>query len=323
MKKRLALVTGLISFVLLSVSYAYRSRTLCEGFLPKNDYKIYVNDVNALGIKEDVFNSVLDRAQALYGPIIAERGAKLQINRLWKDPTVNASAEQKGKVWHINMYGGLARHKTVTAEGFALVVCHELGHHLGGFPLYQGDDWATNEGGADYFATLKCLRKVFPGATVPTGTDAFAAKACNDSFPAGADRNRCLSNTLAGQSVAFLFQALSRTPAPPQFNTPDPAVVSATEDGHPDTQCRLDTYFQGALCTKPVSEDVSKTSPLPGSCTAAGGFTQGFRPLCWYHPADGEAAPANIADRPVSLPSEKALNEKINGLSEALSGNGR
>lgn len=62
------------------------------------------------------------------------------------------------------MFGGLARHKITNADGFALVVCHETGHHLGGFPRNKNilgqQVWSSNEGQSDYFATMKCFRRV-------------------------------------------------------------------------------------------------------------------------------------------------------------------
>jgi hypothetical protein len=325
MNKSVKLAAAGVSLLLLSFVSIPQKRALCEGFLPKNDLRIPEGDVQAEKIKKKVFNEVMDRAQEIYGPVIAARGGKLVINRLWKDPTVNASAEQLGEEWILNMYGGLARHKDVSAEGFALVVCHELGHHLGGFPKYGGDEdeWASNEGGADYFATLKCLRNVFPGETVPEDIDAFAAKACRKAYPEGSERNICLSNALAGHSIAKLFQDLRGSDIPPAFDTPDGSVVDETYDSHPETQCRLDTYFQGALCTKPVSEDVSATSPAPGACTASQGFKQGLRPLCWYRPAEGEALLPGLAVRPLGLPGEKSLDERLQSLRGALSGSGR
>lgn len=321
MKKPLLL--AVVSLLTLSFALAPQKRVLCEGFLPENDLKIPVGDVRALGIKEDVFNKVIDGAEKVYAPIIAERGGKLLVKRLWDNPTVNASAQQVNGNWILNMYGGLARHEAVTAEGFALVVCHELGHHLGGFPKYSGGlSWAANEGQSDYFATLKCLRKIFPADSAPENVDPFAAKACEETYPKGPERNLCLRNTLAGMSIAKLFQALRRQDVPPAFDTPDSSVVSSTYDSHPGTQCRLDTYFQGSLCAKPVSEDVSSTQPAPGTCTASQGFEKGLRPLCWYHPAEGEALLPALAMRS-SLPSEKALGARLEAMRGALFDSGR
>lgn len=303
------------------VQQASWPKTLCEGFLPANSMRIPVGDVNAAGISQDVFNSVLDRAQQLYGPIIASKGGKFVINRKWTDPTVNASAEQSGNKWIINMYGGLARHSAINEQGFALVVCHELGHHLGGFPQ---SDWATNEGGADYFSTLKCMRRWY-GTGAPSGpVDPVAAEACNNQFANQGERNRCQTGTQGGSSVATLLGVLGGGSTPPKFDTPDPTVVDSMMDEHPPAQCRLDTYFQGALCQKSVGEDVANDNPNAGACTRKGGQQTGLRPRCWYFPPAGEPAssPAMASRPPLNLPSSDNMKERIRALQSALSGRG-
>ena len=133
------------------------TKDLCHGVLPENDMKIPVGfktlNGTTAGLTEIEFNAVLDRLEKMYAPVIAKAGGNLKINRLWTDSTVNASAEQRGRTWLLNMYGGMARHPFMTVEGFATVACHELGHHLGGAPKIASwfgmNDWATNEGGAD------------------------------------------------------------------------------------------------------------------------------------------------------------------------------
>ncbi len=320
MKKRATLVVSAATLFVAFLALRPAPKTLCKGFLPPNNMKIPIGDVRALGIKEDSFNRVMDKAIAVYAPIVAAHGGTLKVNRLWSNPTVNASAEQRGSTWILNMYGGLARHAAVTEEGFALVVCHEMGHHLGGFPRYSDDPWASNEGQSDYFAVTKCLRKAYPQGKTPAGVDPVAAKRCEAAFPAGAERNSCLSNALGGMSVAKLFQDLMGASVPPKFDTPDTSEVASTNDNHPDTQCRLDTYFQGALCAKSQNEDFSTTDGVQGACTASQGFKEGLRPRCWYKPADGEAAPAALVRRSESMPQEKALGEKLEALRNALSG---
>ena len=51
----------------------------------------------------------------------------------------------------------------MTPDGFALVLCHELGHHLAGNPRVQA--WAANEGQSDYFSTQSCARELWSGET--------------------------------------------------------------------------------------------------------------------------------------------------------------
>ncbi len=287
-----------------AVLAADRSRTLCGGFLPPNDLKIPVGDAKALGIDEASFNSVLSKVESLYAPIFSAKGKKLRVNRKWTDDTVNAGAMQFNDTWVINMYGGLARHKAVTAEGFALVACHEIGHHIGGYPKTDVL-WPTNEGGSDYFATLKCLRLVLTGAENTSKLDPAAAKACRAAHPGPGDERLCEVGALAGTSIAALFQDLRGQPRPPSFSTPDLSVVGKTNDAHPDTQCRLDTYFQGALCAIPVGEEQTNDGPQAGACTASQGFSLGLRPRCWYKP-------------PPNLPRPNEIDERIETLSQGL-----
>lgn len=270
------------------------SHTLCEGFVPPNDMNIPVGSVqhwsfNGLvgGMTQDQFNAVIDRFERLYSDDIAKAGGTLKVNRLWDDGTVNASAQQLGTDWIINMYGGLARHPAITFEGLALVICHENGHHLGGAPKKMGR-WATNEGGADYFATLKCLRRFFAeddNETIISQSqiDPLAKQRCEEQFTNRKDQLLCMRGTLAGNSVALLFMDLRHEQTPPGFGTPDSSVVSTMYDGHPATQCRMDTYFNGASCKVDVSVPLSNMDYHEGSCSQPND-TIGFRPLCWFKP---------------------------------------
>jgi hypothetical protein len=280
-----------------------------ESFLPPNDLRIGVNSIEAKGISREQYEKVMDLAQAIYGPIVAAKGGNFVINRLWEDDTVNASAQRMGSDYVINMYGGLARHETITQDGMMLVVCHELGHHLGGAPKYGGwNTWASNEGQSDYFANMKCLRKVFRDSRSAQFTkkdaqdDSEAAAGCAKAWPGNAaERALCVRGAMAGMSVTSLFRVLRRQEALPRFSTPDSAEVEETSDSHPDTQCRLDTYYNGSLCAQSDARDVSDTDPVVATCTRSQGYTTGIRPRCWYKPGDAETrAPGSRASALVS-----------------------
>ena len=274
------------------------------GFLPENDMYIPagMKGING-GITEAQFTSAIDKVETIYAPIIANMGAKLEIDRKWDDGTVNAYAQQSGKTWKVAMFGGLARHETITEDGMALVVCHEIGHHIGGAPKKGGstgggwwggssggaNSWASNEGQADYFATLKCLRKAFLNddniavvaeMKVPK-TLVDACKKSNKSDKE--DTALCVRTSMAGKSVSDLFSALSKLPET-KFDSPDAKVVTKTDDNHPKAQCRLDTYFQGSLCEIGMNEDVSQKEEVKGTCHPSLGHKIGTRPLCWFKP---------------------------------------
>lgn len=280
----------LVSAVIVALAIVPRVIVLEEGFLPENDMKIPVGSLEDKGITQAQFNAVIDTAEKIYGPVIAAQGGKLVIKRLWDNNTVNASAQRQGSNYVVNMYGGLARHATITQDGFALVVCHEIGHHIGGAPKYGGgNDWASNEGQSDYFANLKCLRRMFTASAASgftrKGEDPGARPACEAAFPGEADRALCVRGATAGMSVTSLFRALRNETVIPRYDTPDPKEVARTSDSHPATQCRLDTYFSGSICNRGVDEALSQTDAAAGTCTAASGHSVGLRPRCWYKPA--------------------------------------
>ncbi len=264
-----------------------------SGFLPDNNLSIPVGSKALGGITEAEFNAVIDKIEGIYAPMASRMGGNLKIARKWTDATVNANASRVG-AWNVNMYGGLARHPAITADGFALVLCHEIGHHMGGAPKVGGllglNRWASNEGQSDYFATLKCLRHTFLN-----DNNAFVARklkapatlvsACSKAWPNKDDQAICVRNGMAGASVAGLFAALRSQPEA-KFETPDAKVVSKTDHAHPAHQCRLDTYFQGALCEKTLNdEDVSQKDEVTGTCHGSLGFKTGLRPLCWFKPS--------------------------------------
>lgn len=265
-----------------------------EGFLPENDMYISVDDKNAGGLTQEQFNAEIDKYEAIYAPIIANLGGKLNVARKWDDGTVNASAQRIGKTYQVNMFGGLARHPSITADGFALVVCHEIGHHIGGAPKYGGflspNKWASNEGQSDYWATLKCLRQAFLNEdnaevigrmTVP----AALSNKCSEIYSDETDKNICIRAGMAGASVSNLFAAMRNQPEA-KFDTPDRSAVSRTNHGHPAFQCRLDTYFQGAICDMPMNQDVSQNDEVAGTCHGSTGHTIGLRPTCWFKPSN-------------------------------------
>ncbi len=284
-------ILGLMTFVMASSLSFSSSSELCAGFLPENDLKIPIEAqiLNGGGISEEEFNKSLDLIQEVYGPIIESKGGRLDISRQWSNNTVNASANRSGNTYRINMYGGLARHQAITVDGFTLVACHEIGHHLAGAPKINNwfSTWASNEGQSDYFAGLQCLRRLWPADEnsefVDTNEiDSFLREKCDEAWGTQDEINLCIRIGVAGMSVTSLFRSLREEDPLPHYSTPDPKRVTRTDDRHPATQCRLDTYFQGGLCTKRFDEDLSDTDVKRGTCVESEGYTLGTRPRCWY-----------------------------------------
>ena len=258
------------------------------GFMPTNDLYRGVDALTGNGMTEELFNVIIDRALDTYGPIVESEGATLKFHRKWEDGTVNAYANQGGGVWNVHMFGGLARHELVSPDGFALVVCHELGHHLAGAPKitrFWIPSWASNEGQSDYWASLKCFRRIFQdddNARIVSrmDIDPEVATKCDNVWSDENENALCKRMATAAKGLATLLNSGREV----SFTTPDQSVVRKTDNKHPAGQCRLDTYFQGALCDKDLNEDVSKRDALVGTCNRVDSYENGIRPLCWYKP---------------------------------------
>ncbi|MFN8790940.1 MAG: M48 family metalloprotease [Bdellovibrionales bacterium] len=222
--------------------------------LPENDRRIQVRSAEANNLTEEQYNQILQAFRNLYGPLFAEKELEFDLVGSWQSATVNAYADRAGRTARVTIFGGIARHKAITPDGLAAVICHEIGHHLGGAPKVRGwgsNPWASNDGQSDYFATLKCLRRYFK--TFSTA-----------------------------QNVAIVNRLFQR-----RSFMADPSVVNVTSDRHPPAQCRLDTFFRGALCPIPEIEDVHNQNPYIGTCSAVNGAPELYhRPRCWFKPAE-------------------------------------
>lgn len=242
------------------------------------------------GLTKKEFHNVIDKAEEFFSPIIKAHGAKLKVNRRWEDPSVNASASQFWGTWYVDMYGGLARRAEITVDGFALVLCHEIGHHLGGFP--RSSEWAANEGQSDYYSTIACSKYIWKDELEVNETYKYIANIdaillCNSRWEVKADKYLCYRQIMAGLSLGTLLSHLGGT-GEVSIDTPDEKEVNQTNDRHPKGQCRLDTYVSGALCD--VEWDISviattEEESAEYTCTRKKGYNKSARPRCWFKPS--------------------------------------
>lgn len=266
--------------------------------LPKNDLHLQDRLTNG-NITEQQFNEISDKIVEMWKPLAKLHGAELTVEKRWRDSTVNAYANQQGNQWRVHMFGGLARRPEVTADGFALVVCHELGHHFGGYAFHEGT-WAASEGQSDYWATQTCARRIWgksleKNAALVRKSRPHLADACDSVWKTPDEKNLCARVTEAGLSLAKLLGALGGE-VPPRIDTRDKSEVKKTNTAHPRAQCRLDTYLHGALCTQsfdlkiiPGKHGDSNSNTAEAelesarySCMERNNFKVGYRPRCWF-----------------------------------------
>lgn len=261
--------------------------------LPPNNLQIPPG-ITDTGLSLDQYNKVINKVENTYRREIEKRGIKFTVNRLWDSATVNAGTLQKEKEWVVNLYGGYARHPLITEDAYALVFCHELGHHLGGTPRKifastKQPGWPSTEGQSDYFASLKCLRRVFEkdnneeivsNLEVPEEVK----DECQKSFKEPNEAFICMRTAMAGLATASISSTIGEREFP-SFGQTETKVVAKTYEGHPAPQCRLDTYFQGAICDVHYTSPLSSKDETKGTCHQLNGHDRGLRPNCWFRPS--------------------------------------
>ena len=250
------------------------------------------------GITENQYKSILSKFFELYSLRVRQHGAILEVRNLWNTVKPRASASRSKNKWRVNLTGGLARQKDMNEDAFVIVGCHEFGHHFGGAPRKRMSIsmWSSNEGQADYYATLKCFRKYFEDEdnalvieSLPQPIPQTIKVKCEMAFDNQGDNEKaiCIRSSLASLRLARIVQRLKGEDSPlVDVNTPDPSITEKMIESHPTAQCRFDTLYQGALCPISFSDELSADNPNEGTCNRLDGYSVGLRPLCWYKKKD-------------------------------------
>ncbi len=245
---------------------------------------------SASGLTKCEFDEVVAKIDRIYRPQFATLGGHLWLRANWKSNDLNAHANEYGPYWMVSFTGGLARQPRMTRDAFAMVACHEVGHHLGGAPQMMLLP-LSNEGEADYFTTLKCSREFFAdednaGALRGTLVDRYAADECKKSFATSPERLICLRSVMAAKRLVEVLQVINKDATKISFRTPETKPASIFSGfSHPKAQCRLDTFLNGARCGVPVKTALSATSYEAGSCDRKDEPpNEGSRPRCWFRP---------------------------------------
>jgi len=254
-------------------------------FLPEGNYYVsHQKSFSSSMVTEQEFLDIMTTAESIYSPIIKSFGGTLLVESNWNDKTVNAYAERIGNTYKISFFGGLARHSKMTRDGFALVVCHEIGHHLAGYNFYSSSKWASVEGMSDYYATAACAKQLLTALSSdpsdPTDpcdcTDGEKCRIAPEQISLCKDDPELCKRTMsAGQSLGDVLADLGNTPAP-RYDTPDKTVVRTTLESHPNAQCRLDTYKAGTLCNKIWDDGVIPRNSSEAAKVAC------QKPKCWF-----------------------------------------
>lgn len=133
------------------------------------------------------------------------------------NPRVNAEVLNENGHVAIVVWGGMLSHPKMNQATLYLLLCHELGHLLGGPPLKSRTGWSSTEGQSDYYSTSSCLKDL------------------------GINEDQFVSSAIALTSI---YAEVVRQ-EPPRLDRCDETVVTRINYSYPRVQCRLDTLLAG------------------------------------------------------------------------------
>lgn len=240
------------------------------------------------------FIEITEEFKLLFEPEVLALGGNLEVEFDMENGTANAHATREGDIWKIVFMGGMIRNKRLNGDIYTAILCHELGHHLAGAPLKFPDSpenaWISAEGQADYFATNICLKKMYQYKD----NAAYLAQNPASDFIKTACKNKdvnhydlCLRNSIIAEQTGVFIAKLNRRGMGgrkpiPKIDKFDQTVRTTTFTTHPKPQCRMDTYFQGALCEQFYIGELTK----PNCSNLYEDSFFGARPRCWYAPVN-------------------------------------
>ncbi len=176
-------------------------------------------------INIEQFYSIPAQIISLYSKDLAEAQFLLDLD--WTSPYFGAGISLKDGNTTLMILGGTTRIEGLTKDAYAALVCHEIGHILGGAPLQElkGSQNLSKEGQADFFAASECLPRYFSHLGVQFDDLATRVEAAGWH----------MFKSMMPFSTSTMSQSLLRegVELPP---------VSRTTDSYPSLQCRYETF---------------------------------------------------------------------------------
>ena len=227
---------------------------------------------------------------SIYGKQIDSNGGLLKFTLKEVDQAANAyAAKRSDNNWEITVISSLLSLNEQTKASLGIVLCHEIGHFLGGQPYVVGVQLTpavrsnapkkmSCEGQADYFATSECLRKlttVIPDLfSKNTGIiNPYLNAECEKSYTDSMEIKVCQETLVASYQASIIYQKImEQLKVPASFfskidNEKSDRTLNLVGE-YPTLDCRYETFINGALCS---GKNSNVCSDMKWS-----------RPACWF-----------------------------------------
>jgi hypothetical protein len=229
-----------------------------------------------------------NRAIQLMQPYTLQLGLQgIRILKSSDDPDNMGCIELQNKWAEISIGSAIFKnHSELTEDGYAAILCHELGHVFAGAPLYLKDGAnLSTEGQSDYWAAAVCLKKLF--TRYPRMNSAkpnpYLVTNCDSQFASKREQRLCYRIAAAGMNVMTvlhrsLIDVIQNDPVG-FYKKPDFSIKETLfSDRYPTLQCRAETYAAGAFCK---SSDIKwSNGVINWNCEDE----ISKRPSCWFKP---------------------------------------
>lgn len=219
--------------------------------------------------KDLVYANIRSKFFSIYAPIVkVERQVDLKVLLNKEMPLVAAGVSLYKENAVIEIGKDIHRQSAMTPDAYAAMLCHEVGHLLGGKPyseitLKPTVQWvsstpSSSEGQSDYFSAA-CLKNMFSAFkefnVSEVAVSARIKNICAAKYSNVADENICLRSVKSGFDLMMYIASIYEQFGP-DSNMPRPNMDLTEADGvsantmYPTLQCRFDTYVAGALLQK-------------------------------------------------------------------------
>ena len=216
-------------------------------------------------LDRDQFETITNEILNEFQEDMLKMDLRFSLNKQWNSEGRIASIKIPNGEATLSISGFMARQELMTEDAFRLLLCHEVGHVLGGAPKQSPGHWSSSEGQADYYSTSKCIKRILPN---------------DDNL-----HQRIRKASLALAQLDALGNG--NHPEAVSLDNKDKTIVLNSISTHPNSQCRLDTLIAGLNCKVDPYLDFDRTDSNIGACTrknADNSISKAARPRCWFRP---------------------------------------
>lgn len=250
--------------LILFINFAHASLKMKS----KNNisYMIEADHYTNTEIDNNNFHQKVRDIHSLYFYSSLIKNKYVTTNAMWETPYLSAWAQNlENNYFSINFWGGSARIPGMLSQTWDFIVCHELGHILGGQPKHHSEslNWASAEGQADHFAITECLPKYYRSQLkknplikkssynklVEKYSLPNEVAICYEQY-SQSDINAqiCLNILRAGRGFMSVLKYLNPTMNEISYMQKEASTDKTITESYPSHQCRIDIFREQSLC---------------------------------------------------------------------------